>query len=181
MVKNKGVAVQAGGNVGLWPKRLAIEFEEVHTFEPDGLNFRCMERNVTEENITYYKAALGARAGKIGLKYRKENTGAHQVLGNGDIPMITIDSLNLDGCDLIYLDIEGYEYFALHGAEKTIEKFHPVIVVEYNPVLFEKFMVGKNDIADFLSRFGYVNTKKMNRDLIFIRENENGLRFTDAA
>lgn len=43
---------------------------------------------------------------------------------------VTIDSLNLDSCDVIHLDIEGYETNALRGAMKTIQKYKPLIVLE---------------------------------------------------
>ena len=47
-----------------------------------------------------------------------------------EIPMITIDSLNLNGCDLIALDVEGYEQGVLQGSINTIRKYKPVIIAE---------------------------------------------------
>lgn len=167
MVPKKGTVVQAGGNVGLWPKKMATVFNRVYTFEPEDLNYRCLVKNVTEENIIHFNAALGEEAGTIGILTDKENTGAHQVSGTGEIPVMTIDSLELEDCDLIQLDIEGYELFALKGARKTIEKFRPVIVIEFKEKLMEEYGIKPNEIADFLSLFGYSKKKELHRDIVF--------------
>jgi hypothetical protein len=42
---NRRVAIQAGGACGVWPWRLAQEFETVITFEPDWVNFQCLSVN----------------------------------------------------------------------------------------------------------------------------------------
>ena len=60
LVPGRDVAVQAGGNLGLWPKRLAQEFRRVITFEPDPDNFAMLRHNAPERNIEAYQAALGA-------------------------------------------------------------------------------------------------------------------------
>jgi hypothetical protein len=51
--------------------------------------------------------------------------------GPGAIPVLSIDQLGLDNCDLIHLDIEGGEYDALMGAEQTIKQFRPLICLEW--------------------------------------------------
>jgi hypothetical protein len=43
---------------------------------------------------------------------------------------MTIDSLGLEACNIIQLDVEGFEQYAIAGAVKTLEKFRPVIVAE---------------------------------------------------
>jgi hypothetical protein len=50
--------------------------------------------------------------------------------GKYSVSTIAIDDLYLTACDLIILDIEGSEPFALEGARATIDKFKPVIMVE---------------------------------------------------
>ena len=44
--------------------------------------------------------------------------------------MITIDSLELDNCDFLKIDVEGFEYLVVLGALKTITKYHPTIYFE---------------------------------------------------
>lgn len=121
-------AVQAGGNIGLWPRRLADTFARVYTFEPDAPSRFCLQRNVPA-NVTVSGAALGAAPGTCGIQHK--SLGSHRVQeGVGEIPVTTIDSLNLFDVDFLQLDIEGYEFHALQGAVQTIRRSHPVIQVE---------------------------------------------------
>lgn len=129
-VTGRGVCVQAGGNMGVWPKALAYEFAAVYTFEPDPLNFRCLCANVPEENVFKFNAAVGTgHEGCRGMA-RTSNCGAHYLDGPGGIPVLTIDALGLPQCDFIQLDVEGYEPEALVGGRDTIQAYHPVIMIE---------------------------------------------------
>lgn len=166
-VKNKGVCVQAGGNVGLWPKEFAKHFDMVYTFEPNPLNFKCLMRNCEESNIAKVEAALGDKDGNAAIQEVEGNCGACYIKDGDDFPVMTIDGLELDACDLIQLDIEGYELKALLGAAQTIEKFRPVIVVE-DKGLSDKYGSKQGDIADHLAIFGYKVAKQVNRDIVFV-------------
>lgn len=129
LTKGRDVAIQAGGNVGVWAAHLAKSFANVITVEPDVLNYECLKRNVPE-NVTHIQAGFGAAVGRAGLVNVDGNAGAHYLKADGSITIVTIDGLGCDACDLIVLDVEGYEPFALRGAEQTIRKFKPVIMFE---------------------------------------------------
>ena len=45
------------------------------------------------------------------------------------IPTFTIDQLELPVCDLIWLDVEGYEGEVLTGAQETIDRTSPFLIV----------------------------------------------------
>lgn len=165
-VEHAGVCIQAGGNVGMWPKKLAGLFDSVYTFEPDNANFQCLCRNVPELNVIKMQAILGSRRGLVKLATTRHNCGAHFVDGNGIIPTLRIDDLGLDACDLIQLDVEGFEYSALLGAGKTIDKFKPVIVCEEKG-LGEKFGISDEAIGVFLGVFGYEVVERLNRDVVY--------------
>lgn len=132
-VKQRKLAIQAGGNTGVWPKFLAREFEQVYTFEPEPNNYHCLAVNCVEPNITIFAAALGAHwRTTVHMEYPEgpRNMGACRVAAHGNIPIVTIDSLRLDYCDFIQLDIEGYEPHAIEGAADTIRKYRPVLMLE---------------------------------------------------
>ena len=164
------VCVQAGGNVGVWAKILAEKFHAVYTFEPDPENFSCLVRNVPEHNVVKFNAALGEGPAFIQVgapdEAHRNNCGAYQVMGQGIYPVMTIDSLDLPACDLLYLDIEGYELFALQGAYKTIEKYHPVVSIEQKKL---PLMYGCKieEAANWLIKeFGYEVVERPHRDVV---------------
>jgi FkbM family methyltransferase len=165
-VKNKGVCIQAGGNVGMWPKEFARHFDLVYTFEPNPLNFKCLMRNCEESNIAKVEAALGDKDGNAAIQEVENNCGACFIKDGNEFPVMTIDGLELDACDLIQLDIEGYELNALRGAAETIVKLKPVIVVE-DKGLSERYGSKEGDITKYLSTFGYTIAKHINRDIVF--------------
>jgi FkbM family methyltransferase len=168
----KDVAVQAGGNVGVWPKELAKHFKQVVTFEPDLDNYECLRRNVTEQNVDYRNVALGDSPGSVTMHRVPGNCGASYVANTGvnEVPQITLDSLELAACDLLQLDVEGYELKALKGAKQTIDRFSPVIVLEQKGLGLE-YGHGDSDedAAEWLSKLGYKRTGAMHRDVIYTR------------
>jgi FkbM family methyltransferase len=155
----RGVIVQAGGNCGFYPRRYAELFDTVYTFEPDWLNFYCLSANVPYSNVVKIQGCVGNQPQLVNLSTHSVNCGKNFVNGTGHYPVHLIDNLALDRCDAIQLDIEGYEYFALLGAEATIKRFCPVIVIEVWPQLDNRF--GKHLNArthQWLLDRGYQNT-----------------------
>jgi FkbM family methyltransferase len=70
------------------------------------------------------------------------------------VELIAIDSLNLSRLDLLKLDIEGYEPFALEGARNTIINNRPYIWVEY-------FISGQDPIEEELKYLENYDVKVM--------------------
>lgn len=168
LCRHSRVAVQAGGNCGIWPRHLAKRFDVVYTFEPDADNFMCLSLNAPAPNIIKMQAALGNRRTPVSLLVTPHNVGAHRVLeSEGSIPQIRIDDLNLPACDFIQLDIEGFEYFALRGAMKTIAKFRPVIMLE-DKRHHEKYGVPRAKIEDLFKVINYRVCEKVSRDIILL-------------
>lgn len=76
----------------------------------------------------------------------------------GSIKIITIDSLNLPRCDLLHLDVEEFEPNVLQGAEKTIAKYKPVIILEAGH---------GGDIAE---SYGYQLVEKLTTDWLYLHK-----------
>lgn len=149
------VAVQAGGHSGVFPRILSTLFETVYTFEPDGYSFHCLVNNCNLDTIKKFNCALGGTHDMLYQKYRGQyNMGVNNYglpiegedpitlvrdVVNSDepalvnIPQIRIDDLGLENCDLIHLDVEGYEGNVIDGATQTIEKFKPLLLWESMP------------------------------------------------
>lgn len=183
------VAVQAGGNVGVFPIFLARFFETVVTFEPDPYTFRvlaencrrCRQANVFKGAIIPFCMALGAELAEGKLVRRRRDglaathSGVHHVRLDGeacaDAVSVSVQSLDsvawLHALDLLYLDIEGFELFALKGAEQLIRKFRPVIGIEINKSL-DALKISPADVAEFVFSLDYKFAASVGSDRIFV-------------
>lgn len=167
LCRGNKIAIQAGGNCGVWAKYLSKHFDWVYTFEPDIHNFLCLNLNAPQHNVIRMQCAIGQDNQPIEMDLVRKNIGAHSVKGAGFIPKIRIDDLNLPACDFLQLDIEGYEYFALLGAAKTIQKFKPVLMIE-DKRHHRKYDISDNAMRDFLAESGYILHSKVARDIIMV-------------
>jgi FkbM family methyltransferase len=165
----RGTAVQAGGNVGLLAWILAKSFAKVVSFEPVQATYRCLEANCAGvANIEHHLAAIGEREGSISMRGVAENRGGFHVDGDGNIPMTTIDKLGLGACDIIILDVEGYEFPALKGAKQTIERFRPVIILE-DKGHSRRYGVAQGEASEWLmGTFGYKIADMTPRDVVLV-------------
>lgn len=144
-------AVQAGGNVGLWPRRMAEVFRRVFTFEPDVVSFECLTANAPSSVLATH-AALGEHDGRCSVS--RKNLGSHKVIAGDAVPMVRLDSLGLDDLDLLQLDVEGYEWPALKGAAETLDRCRPIVHVELRDEV--KHRVGRTrDVVLWLQARGY--------------------------
>jgi FkbM family methyltransferase len=164
-VKSPGIMVQAGGNSGQYVRQFSQRFGTVYTFEPDPLNFLCLTLNCGN-NVIKTQACLGNDKKFVSVD-RKSDAGAIHVDGLGNIPTVIIDDMNLPACDLIQLDIEGYEYFALLGAQRTIERYHPVIMVEWYEPWAQRYGTNEKMRDDFFNDLGYSQILSHKADIIY--------------
>ena len=154
-VENKNVVVQAGGNCGFYVKQYAKLFKQVYTFEPDPINFFALVLNVPESNVHKFQSCLGDEHKLVSLKNDLPDIGANYVSGSGEIPTLRIDDLALTDCNLIHLDVEGFELPVLKGAINTIEKFKPIIAFEWFAPWGARFGTTAEIMDDFLKSIGY--------------------------
>ena len=161
--ENFQVVVQAGGGCGMYPRLLANIFSIVYTFEPDDSNFHCLVNNCWGRKVVMFNTAVGDTNSLVSMKRGSEsNRGTHRVEEKACsyIPQITIDSIKYRQCDLIWLDIEGYEDKALKGAMETIHKFKPIIMAERG-----------TSFEDWMKKIGYEKVDQSVSDTIFKPQN----------
>jgi FkbM family methyltransferase len=137
-LSNFDTVVTGGTSCGMHVRFYGKMFRHVYAFEPDPLSFHCMVNNAQYDHVYKLNAAIGPKNGIVGIsRVRIEgndcNIGMHKVssaVNEFHTPMLAIDSLHLLACDLIQLDVEGFERGALQGAENTIRKFKPLVIAE---------------------------------------------------
>lgn len=164
--KEFNVCVQAGGHLGFWANRLSLFFAHTYSFEADPIVFECLVRNIKKKKkVTALCYALGNEEKKVKLR-RGASAGGSRVEEGGkiEIEQVRLDScMTLSSCDAIMLDIEGGELNALKGAEETIKRFSPVILVE-------ELEAYQEVLHGYMESIGYVRVDEYGRDGIWIRK-----------
>ena len=140
-----------GAWVGTWTMKINPFCRRVIAFEPDPLHYECLVQNVPEE-VETHQLAVGNDKKMISLS--EDNfTQAKRVVGEGTIPMVTIDSLNFTDVDLIKIDVEGYEMEVLKGADKTLENVK-YLMIELNNNS-KKYGSSNLEIEKYLRKKGF--------------------------
>ena len=131
----------------------------VYAFEPQRIVFQYLCTNVSLNKITNVPClnkGVGSHHGYVNLPPlnpdAEQNFGAVNIeeFSEGDIiEVMTIDSLKLERCKLIKIDVEGMETNVLDGATKTINRLRPLLFVENNTE------DNSREIINIVSNFGY--------------------------
>jgi FkbM family methyltransferase len=166
-VTDFSVAVDGGAHVGSWSKALSERFGRVISYELAPDTFYCLKKNMESvPNVRPVHAALGHEPGRVGVAGAQHTLG--RCVGEGDtIPRVTLDDENLPSLGFLKLDLEGYEYFGLKGAEKTIRKFLPVILVEEKGH-DSRFGIEPRAATAFLKSIGYRHIFHKKPDSLFV-------------
>lgn len=166
-VSKKSTAIDVGGNRGIWSLQLARYARHVHTFEPNPICLKQLNR-VVPSNVTIYPYGLSSQSGQAKLRFDLNNTGIGTVdaantlspeknpgikkIEECDVEIRRLDAFDFENLDFIKIDVEGHELAVLQGALRLLEIFHPTILVEieerHNPGNFSR-------VTQFLSDLEY--------------------------
>ncbi len=150
IVPSGATVLDIGANIGLMSllfSKLVGEAGKVHAFEPSVFTNGLLAYNVSLNgcrNVVRHRKAVSDSIGET--DFVDPEASLIDVLNFGSIsldtrvrknygrmvptPVVTIDSLGLDRCDFIKIDVEGYEAAVVRGGEKTIGKYLPFISLE---------------------------------------------------
>lgn len=146
VLKEGDVVVEAGGNIGslMVPlSKIVGPTGALITFEPERTAFYALAGNIAINNlrnVLCFQQAIGKELGIINVPEldtdKTDNFGGLELdrdysqFPHYPVGLSTIDSLGLQRCDLIKVDVEGMELSVLEGGIKTIEKYSPLLIVE---------------------------------------------------
>ena len=167
--------VDAGANMGLYSifaARHVGPAGKVLAIEPSGREFEILQNNVALNalaNIRLIRHALSDRAAEVELSVAPLGKSGHNTLGAFayDTPLdhrervqgVPLDDLTssegLARVDVIKMDIEGGEMAALRGAEETLKRFKPALLIELSDRALQYQGASSREVLAFLERQGY--------------------------
>jgi FkbM family methyltransferase len=150
-----GTAVDVGAWYGPWTARLSRLADRVVSIEPNPELARLVRARFPAARVV--EAAASDHTGTAQLFLPPGGRGAegtasleHASERSITVRRVTIDSLGLTGVRFIKMDVEGHEGAALRGAEQTIKRDSPVLVLE-----LETRHQRIDDVIGGLARWGY--------------------------
>jgi len=180
MIKEDSVCIDAGANLGFHTIQFGKLSKKVYAFEPQSLIYNQLCSNILfnglDDIIEPMKLALGDKD-DIKQMWKIENedfgNGLYNWGGRGieheyathdhtnevrefdQVKTIALDSLALDQCDFIKIDIQGYEYYAFLGAKHLLDKFKPIIFLENSLIQDNKEQIMNEKSKNYLLDLGY--------------------------
>lgn len=138
--------VDCGANIGLWTLTAAVALGpsgKVLAFEPNPLVFEKLCRGLAMQNpkktarVEALPYALAEKPCSIffrpDLEHNRSSVIDHLEPGAMSLAAVTLDSVAGDQpVHGMKIDVEGFEQEVLLGAQKTLERCHPWIFIEWN-------------------------------------------------
>lgn len=143
-----------------------------HSFEPLKEAADTLKTNLALNdihNVTVYPVATSNVSGTAILKMPPMNEWGLATIGSNVIRFNPLEERIVECIDLdsfvfnkqikkvhfMKLDTEGSELNILKGAQKMIQRDHPIILMEYNDTNIRQCNVNKDEIGIFLQSLGY--------------------------
>jgi len=144
IVPRRGVAIDAGANIGLFALSLVQCCERVYAFEINRETSREL-KDCAHPRIEILNVGLSNRAGEATLYTPVREDGmvltGWASLQSGNCPGVTqhretsvhlrtLDSFQFPECAFLKIDVEGHEVELIEGGLETLRRTRPVILVE---------------------------------------------------
>ena len=133
-LKKDMLFLDVGAQAGYYTLLASQLGAKVYAFEPSTPNREILKKNIEAngfKDVRVFDVALSDKRGNEKL-YKGNTPGEHSLLGQGeyeDVVAERYDSLGLETPDIIKLDIEGAEIFALKGMKNVLETKKPLIII----------------------------------------------------
>ena len=150
--------IDAGANLGFHSIQFGRLGKKVYSFEPQRYIFNQLCTNILLNGLDNTIESFRLGLGEIQEKKQMWNIEHENWVGEGRynwggrgiiqdnldkerafnneyreediIDVIPLDSLDIPKCDLLKIDIQGYEYYMLVGAKNLLNNFKPIILLE---------------------------------------------------
>ena len=153
--------IDIGSNIGYYAileSRLVGKSGKIFSIEPSPTNFELLKENLelqNEKNFELYNLAIGDKNEEIEFLISKKSNwskikGKTDIVGENEVIKVSSKTLDefceqnkIENIDLIRMDVEGYEFNIINGAEKILKKFKPIIMIEIHKMYLGKVKTKK--------------------------------------
>ena len=161
--KNKRTALDVGAHIGIFTRRFAQDFEHVVAVEP--VNHTYLQANTRDlDNVHIFPIGAGDKTRTLYAHNPKSsNTGAWELsesVSDCAVSVVAIDSLWIPQLDCVKIDAQGMERDILTGAEHTLRKYKPTLLVELPCA----------KTVEFLADLDYKLIEKCRKDCVFVAD-----------
>ena len=184
-----------GSNYGLYCKFLSAytgKGGKVMAFEPIKKTFLSLRNNIKYLNISnvdIFNIALSDQDGEAVMQipeYDKGGENLYEARIVNDVSIKNLEKIKVAKLDTILpenfsfsfikIDVEGHEMNVLKGAEHSIKKNRPVMLIEINGGINERNLNSKA-IVDFLSKLNYKAFLRKENKIQEVIEKSDGFNF----
>jgi FkbM family methyltransferase len=174
-----GVFLDVGAHIGYDTLKGSVKVGpsgRVISFEPNPRTLQELRANIaashatnvtvepiactdSEQTLTLYDSTSEGNSGASSLSLANADEAKKGTLPSYTVKARPIDEvvseLGLSRLDVIKVDVEGAEYLVLRGARKTLQRFHPKIVMEVVPFQLANMNASVEDLILFIRELGY--------------------------
>lgn len=134
------VVIDVGANIGNHSIYFAAEAGcSVRSFECNPRLIPLLQRAVADSgaadriDLSLLGAAVSDHVGRVSFNFHRDdfsNVSSDLAEGDEGVPSLSLDSLKLERCDLLKVDVDGGEMAVLEGAAQTLERLRPTLAIE---------------------------------------------------
>jgi FkbM family methyltransferase len=166
LLNSNDIVIDVGSWIGYYALLCAKKALKVIAIEPSSDSVKRIRENIALnqfQNIEVVNCAIGEKHGSGKVKPGVLSSMDQVVENKGDEIAVTVESLDsivlqrkYRKVDLVIMDIEGYEYYALLGMKQILSE-HIVrnMIIEVHPQFLTRHHVSDNDISAILYSNGY--------------------------
>jgi len=149
IANSDSIFVDVGAHIGFYTVRMAKICRHVHAIEPDPESIEILKRNLELNginNVTIHPVACGDVEEERTLYTASESSTLYE---RPDRRQVKVQVKRLDNlvphCNIVKIDVEGWEEKVLLGARRLIEESKPIWIVEHHEVSFYPEATGSTE------------------------------------
>lgn len=161
LIDHDSVCLDIGANLGLTSLLLSSLARKgrVYAFEPNPWTFEMLRVNLAANqfsNVSCHNLALSDAPGQLSFRSNEGMLAGSFAIREGSFlftndrfrDLITVEAISvdafveerkLDRLDFLKIDVEGFELEVLAGCAKTLQRYRPTVLVEFNSGTLVRF------------------------------------------